>query len=276
MTNLFLEYQGNEIHYTAEGYINVTHMAKIFGKRPADFFAFKQAEEYVEALADATGIHPNELKYTVQGGNQKEIHRYQNSPNGGDLFSTPIEEDESQSVIAQGTFCHPKLAIRFAQWLNPKFAVWVDGKILEILGYTNTKESTELLISRALIAANDFINHQKDQIRFLEARAKSFEDLTETSGLFSFSDAARILNFKDFGEKKLFDFCRKKGLLTSNNKPYGKFLEKGFFEVKIVAIKKGYARSESYPKTHITSKGIAFIRELLLSTGEYYPNKGAA
>ena len=28
-----------------------------------------------------------------------------------------------------GTWLHPKLAVRFAQWLDPKFAVWCDMQI---------------------------------------------------------------------------------------------------------------------------------------------------
>lgn len=297
--DLFLNYNGNPIHYTESGFVNVTEMAKIFGKNPKDFFAYKQAEEYIQALSELTGIPESDLKFTVQGGNQRDINRYknsgncdvkgefshhsqfdrwENSPNGEDLFSKPLPEEPKQSVVAQGTFCHPKLALRFAQWLNPRFAVWIDGKILELLGYSQAKKETaEELISRALIAANTLLEKQANEIKALEEKAAAHERFTDTEGLFSFADAARILNFKDFGEKKLFSFCRSKGLLNSSNKPIWKFVEKGLFTTKIVTIKKGYAGQDAYPKTLITPKGLTYIRELIESSGVTEPNrKGVA
>ena len=35
--------------------------------------------------------------------------------------------------IEQGTWLHPKLAVHFARWLDPKFAVWCDEQIEQIL-----------------------------------------------------------------------------------------------------------------------------------------------
>lgn len=46
-----------------------------------------------------------------------------------DLFLTP---DDSRELIQAkkgrygGTFCHPKLAVFFARWLDVRFAVWCD------------------------------------------------------------------------------------------------------------------------------------------------------
>lgn len=55
---------------------------------------------------------------------------------------TKILTDENQLVIVkkgnsknftQGTWLHPKLAIHFARWLDPKFAVWCDEQIEALL-----------------------------------------------------------------------------------------------------------------------------------------------
>lgn len=101
---LRLEYNGNQIHYVENGFINATEMAKIYSRKPDDFFKTKQAGEYEQALSDSLGKQVEDLRFAIHGGDG-----------------------------SHGTFIHPKLALRFSQWLNPKFAVWVDGQIEKLL-----------------------------------------------------------------------------------------------------------------------------------------------
>ncbi len=70
------------------------------GKHLRNFWANEDTQEYLNILAEMSGIP--EIKVSKRG-------------NGG------------------GTFCHPKLAIFFARWLDVRFAVWCDLMIDNIL-----------------------------------------------------------------------------------------------------------------------------------------------
>ena len=92
--------------------INATEMAKGFGKKINNFLRQKSTQEYIKALfthlknsVTPISVTEKDLIYTNQGGNPK----------------------------LQGTWMHRILALRFAQWLDANFAIWVDEKIQEPL-----------------------------------------------------------------------------------------------------------------------------------------------
>lgn len=70
------------------------------GKRLRHFWANKETEAYFIALAEMSGIP--DISETKKGRNG-------------------------------GTYCHPKLAVFFARWLDVRFAVWCDLIIDNIL-----------------------------------------------------------------------------------------------------------------------------------------------
>lgn len=88
--------------FREDGYFNMTKAAEKFGRRVNDFLSLESTAEYLTAL---------ETLNTGKTGIWVETRR----GNGG------------------GTWAHPKLAIRFAQWLDVRFAVWCDSIIEDIL-----------------------------------------------------------------------------------------------------------------------------------------------
>ncbi|WP_417315700.1 KilA-N domain-containing protein [Cycloclasticus pugetii] len=97
------DYQGQFVRFTAEGWINATDVAKQFGKRPADWLKQEETKQYLAALAEALNCDPESLLKTKRG-------RFDG-----------------------GTWLHPKLGVRFAQWLDIRFAVWCDLHIDAVL-----------------------------------------------------------------------------------------------------------------------------------------------
>lgn len=89
------EYNGQTFTFREDGYFNMTKAAIAFGKGVREFFKLHSTDDYVEALKDLMSGIP---LTKVQRGNGK-----------------------SPSV---GTWGHPKLAVFFARWLDPKFAVF--------------------------------------------------------------------------------------------------------------------------------------------------------
>ena len=111
------------VSFRADGFLNATAIAKHFCKLPKDYLKTEQTQEYIVALAEAMTERTkiltveNQLVIIKKGGNNKD---------------------------EQGTWLHPKLAIHFARWLDPKFAVWCDFQIEKILGINQEQAADRL------------------------------------------------------------------------------------------------------------------------------------
>ena len=97
------------VSFRADGYLNATAVATHFGKQPRDYLKTEQTQQYIAVLADFLSTKTKILVKENQIVNVK---------NGGS---------------ERGTWLHPKLAIHFARWLDPKFAVWCDEQIEQLL-----------------------------------------------------------------------------------------------------------------------------------------------
>lgn len=86
-----------------DGYVNATALCKESGKLIADYLRNDTTKEFLKELEADTLIPITELIQMVRGG-------------------TPS---------LQGTWTHPKVAIHLAQWLSPKFAVFVTNIMMD-------------------------------------------------------------------------------------------------------------------------------------------------
>ena len=100
------------VSFREDGYLNATQIAAHFGKLPKDYLKTEQNQQYISALAESL----SERTKILTDENQLVIVKKGNSKN-----------------FTQGTWLHPKLAIHFARWLDPKFAVWCDEQIEALL-----------------------------------------------------------------------------------------------------------------------------------------------
>jgi hypothetical protein len=101
-----LEYNGNAVEMDENGWFNATAAATQFGKRPVDWLRLPETIRYLEAVCRKSDVRKSHFVKTYKG----------NSPR-----------------FSQGTWLHPKLAVRFAQWLDIDFAVWCDEQIDALL-----------------------------------------------------------------------------------------------------------------------------------------------
>jgi hypothetical protein len=106
------KFQENDFYFNfleKDLYINATQTAKFFGKKPDDWLRTKDTQKYIKAVQNRFANMRNDVRIDlviVQKGGK-------------------IEE--------QGTWIHKKLALVFARWPSPEFAVWCDEVIEEIL-----------------------------------------------------------------------------------------------------------------------------------------------
>lgn len=100
MSNIVKTFDGTEVTFNEEGWLNATKLAEKYGKQINNFKLSTETVAYCEALSKS--LDSNDLISTRRG-------------NSG------------------GTWLHPKLAVFFARWLNADFAVWCDMQIDEIV-----------------------------------------------------------------------------------------------------------------------------------------------
>ena len=106
---------------TGSLFVNATEMAKGFGKTTKDWLRTKQSEEFISSLSAVRQMCLSQL-VVVRKGNSGEFE--------------------------QGTWMHEDVALEFARWLSPAFAIWCNDRIKELLqiGFTATQPTIEQLV----------------------------------------------------------------------------------------------------------------------------------
>ncbi|WP_186205930.1 KilA-N domain-containing protein [Burkholderia gladioli] len=99
-----------DVRFTDDGWFDATAVATKYGKRTAEWLRLPATVAYIDALNRKYGNFPH-LK-TRRG-------------------------------VGGGTWMHPKLAVRFAQWLDVDFAVWCDEQIEQLIrdGYARISDA---------------------------------------------------------------------------------------------------------------------------------------
>jgi len=232
------EWQQYPIEFRMDGYVNATEMARPFGKLPNDFSRLPKVQEYIDALESITGLSRNTLVISTPG----------NGPHSGSWF-------------------HPKLAIRFAQWLDQRFAVWVDSRIEQLLttGRTEIHSSDpSAFIAQAVIIAQRVIDDLQHKIQRDEHKVQSYETFLSANNNLTMNQAAKSLNQEGItiGRNRLFDFLRDQGVLMADNSPYQHHIDAKRFKVIIRPIEMG-TQTMNKTQTLVTPKGMDYIRNLL-------------
>ena len=118
MSNRICVYENSSITFQVGEnlMVNATEMAKAFGKRPAAWLRLPSTVTFMAALGTMRKSHS--LTQTIEGTNG-------------------------------GTWFHEDVAIEFARWLSPKFAIWCNDRIKELLrhGLTVTPSKMEELLA---------------------------------------------------------------------------------------------------------------------------------
>lgn len=234
--------------------VNATDMAKPFGKVPKDWLRTQQSKDFINSLAAVRQMCPTDLLKMKQGGNDR---------------------------TAQGTWMHEDVALEFARWLSPEFAIWCNDRIKELLtmGMTATPPTLEQMINdpELVIGLATKLKKQREEnenlISKIEADAPRvlFSKAVETSKRSCLvSELAKILkqNGVEIGQNRLFEWLRSNGYLcqkgAQRNQPTQKSMEMGLFEIKQTTITKPDGSTLVSTTTKVTGKGqIYFVNKFL-------------
>lgn len=209
-------YNGSVVTFGKIGnttYINATEMAKPFGKFSKDWTRLKSSQDFINALSSVRHICPSALIQVVKGGSGE-----------------------------QGTFMHEDVAIEFARWLSPEFAIWCNDRIKELLTtgrcvMPNFNDPAEA----ARAWANEYeakVRAEKEAKLALEAKKISDNIIKEQAPKVGFAETAIMANDKgddmlirdvrreleshgcDIAERSLREFLQEQGFFYKNKREW--------------------------------------------------------
>jgi len=163
-------YKGNDITFQTENggvMVNATQMAKQFGKRPVDWLRSNPAKEFVNELSKVRNLHFENFVLTKRGG-------------------------------YSGTWMHEDVALEFARWLNPRFAIWCNDKIKELLTTGKTQFNTGTEDQAILQAMKILMNRdelQKAQLKLQAPKVEYFDEILQSKSTYNTNQIAKEFGF---------------------------------------------------------------------------------
>lgn len=218
-------YKGSNISF-ANGknvMINATEMAKSFDKRPVDWLQNQSTIAFLNELSKVRKSTLTDLVQVTKGGNNP------------------------------GTWMHEDVALEFARWLSPAFAIWCNDRIKELLKYgmTATQPTLDEMVNNPdlVIRMATQLKQEREEKARLEAENKRI--IEETAPAVTFTQAvsgsasscligelAKLIDQNGYpmGEKRLFKWLRENGYLGTKGERYNipnqRYIEQGLFELK--------------------------------------------
>lgn len=250
-TNLnVFEYEGNQITFNlndGDVMINLTEVAKAFpNKNLSEIVNSQDVKEYIE-----------------------ELSKIENS-----IFTDYLIVRKGSPHLGGGTWAHRRVALRVAQKLSARFAIWVDEKIETLLkhGQVNIhqQQSEDETILIAMQTLTNRVETQKRQLQLAENTIKEqapkveyHDRVLQGEGLIATNVIAKELGMsaqtlnKKLHEKGVIYKCNGTWVL------YAKYQNKGYTDTKTTPYIDSLGRDCSSIHTYWTEKGRLFIHELL-------------
>lgn len=173
----------------------------------------------------------------------------------------------------QGTWMHEDVAMEFARWLSPTFAIWCNDRIKELLKYgmTATQPTLEAMVNNPdlVIGLAQKLKEEREHKAKLQAendklrpKAELMDKVMDTDQKIDVGQAAKILQLP-FGRNTLFQKLREKGVFFSNrNEPKQEYIKRGYFDMKEKWIERDNHDGFMVVKVLVTQKGLDFIAKL--------------
>lgn len=243
-------YEGNEVTFrTLNGitYANGTEMARNAGKLTKDWTGLKSTKAFLAALSAERRIVLSELIIISKGADQ-------------------------------GTFLHEDVALEFARWISPKFAIWCNDRIKELVKHRATAINPEDLLNPDFIInlatalkaersakelAQQQVAAQTAQLQLSAPKVQYYDEVLQSESLIPVTLIAKELGMsastlnRKLHEKRVIYKMGETWVL------YDKYQNAGYTKPKTVH----YTSSTGEPKTTIhtywTEAGRCFIHKLI-------------
>lgn len=252
MKNEVFSYNGNPVTFQigTATMVNATEMAKPFGKVAKDWLRTNQAQEFLSTLSAVRQICPTDLVQIRQGGNDH---------------------------TAQGTWMHEDVALEFARWLSPQFAIWCNDRIKELLkhGVTAMPDLLDNALSNPepLIKALTELKEARERVSAIEEEISRMagKDTENQSVSITPCVSANVYTTKELAKELgataqlLNKILESKGVLERKNGIWtvtARYAESGYVTVKSYPYKGKSGRERINFWTVWTEKGRRFVMSL--------------
>lgn len=255
--------------------VNATEMAKPFGKRPVDWLNNQYTKGFLIDLAEVRNLTSADLVRVIKGGNDKN---------------------------AQGTWMHEDVALEFARWLSPQFAIWCNDRIKELMKYgvTATPQTIDSVLAdpdnairlltalkeerKALKAANKQIAVLEDQKkayhsenrRLLKLKDRQDEIMREQAPLVEYAQnvldsydtftSTQIAKELGMSAQALHKFLKDAGVMFKHGSQwflYAKYQAKGYVKTREHTYQRKDGRTGLFLTTVWTEAGRMFVRRVV-------------
>lgn len=125
----------------------------------------------------------------------------------------------------------------------------------------------EMIMKRALEIANQKAAEATQKLLENNHKIEFYNEVTESRTATDIGTVAKLLNFKNVGRNTLFEILRNKGILQTNNIPYQKYVDQGYFRVIESKWNDSYGDVKISFKTVVYQRGIEYISKLLKELG---------
>ena len=264
-------YEGTPVSFSrGEGVkVNAVQMAQPFGKMPKDFLKTKETKSFLKALS-----------------NRKKI-----------LIDDLVQVRAGAPETGGGTWMHEDVAMEFARWLSPDFAIWTNDRIKELLreGVTTVsddddtianamailqrrleekerrlqeKEQRLQLASTTIEQQGQRIVEQRNEIATLTPMADYTREVLQSTSTFTLTQVAKDLGLRSV--MVLTEFCREARILYRQSGqwlPTARYSGKGFFETRTAKYVKSDNTIGTSLSTVVTEKGRVMLRKMLEQKG---------
>lgn len=176
------DYKGSQISFISgeNVMVNATQMAKPFEKSPKDFLKTEQTKRFIAALSEVKKILSSDLVRVVYGDNG-------------------------------GTWMHEDVALEFARWLSPAFAIWCNDRIKELLrtGVATVSNDDEAIAYAMQVLSNRLEqarqekamleqqnNYLSNEIRQQAPKVKYVDDVLQSARTYTSTQMAKELDMK--------------------------------------------------------------------------------
>lgn len=251
-TSIVLTYEGSKVTFSKgdDVMVNATQMAKTFGKRPVDWLRLPTSKTFLEELSKVRKSHFEKLVKTQAGG------------------ANP------------GTWFHEDVAIEFARWLSPAFAIWTNDQIKILMTTGNVAldfESSDLIMARALqVAQRTLERHkqaiqilqgeneiQKEEIKVLVPKAEYTDEVLQSTSTFT---TTQIAKYFGLSAKTLNKKLKEAGIQFFQSGQwflYSKYQDKDYTDMRVSRyVNRHTGNVETQQSMVWTEKGRAFLHQL--------------
>lgn len=192
-------------------------------------------------LAEVLGVSKDTINATVErlelDGVLRRVDIARNTQ-GGYLFS-----EYQATVIKQEIQKHHNLANR-----------QIDN--------VSTEAEENQMIAQALTILQRRIQDANKEIERLKPAAEFAYQICSSKDAIDIGNCAKVLN-RNIGRNNLFEFLRNKKILQSDNIPYQKYIDSGYFRVIETKYTIPSGETKISLKTLVLQKGVAYINKLL-------------